>query len=66
MQRFIIVCRLLVTEAPYTLGYADTPAEAVKKARDFTKQGKRDVRIGDNEAQKHFDTETFAVQYGVR
>jgi len=35
-------------------------------ARGFTEAGKVDVRIGDNQEQKHLDTESFAKQYGVR
>lgn len=65
MKRFTIVSRLLSTAMPGVLGHADTAAEAVKMARGFTEAGKIDVRIGDNQEQKHFDTETFAKQYGV-
>ncbi|HYD86566.1 MAG TPA: hypothetical protein VEA80_03760 [Vitreimonas sp.] len=66
MKRFTIVSRLLVTPAPSVVGYADTPQEAVSIAHKATQDGKRDVRIGDNQAEKHFDTESFAKQYGVR
>ena len=65
MKRFTSVSRLLSTAMPGVLGHADTAAEAVKMARGFTEAGKIDVRIGDNQEQKHFDTETFAKQYGV-
>lgn len=65
-KRFTIVCRLLSTATPGVLGYADSAAEAVQKARGFTAKGSLDVRIGDVQEQKHFDTETFAKQYGVR
>ncbi|MBC7767906.1 MAG: hypothetical protein H7124_03895 [Phycisphaerales bacterium] len=66
MKRFTIVCRLLVTSVPHVLGYADSPGEAVTMARKFTQEGKRDVRIGDGQVEKHFDTESFAKEYGVR
>ena len=45
---------------------AETPAEAVKKARDFAKQGKRDVQIGDNQAAMYYPTEEFAAKHGIR
>lgn len=66
MKRFTIVCRLVSTATPGVLGHADSADEAVKLARGFTKSGSRDVRIGDNQEQKHYDTESFAKQYGVR
>jgi len=66
MKRFTIVSRLLVTPAPQVVGFADTPQEAVTIARKATKDGKRDVRIGDGQTEKHFDTESFAKEYGVR
>ncbi|MEZ5959806.1 MAG: hypothetical protein R3C30_05190 [Hyphomonadaceae bacterium] len=65
-KRFIIVCRLLTTARPGVLGYADAADEAVRMARGFTQNGSVDVRIGDNQEQKHYDTEAFAKQYGVR
>lgn len=65
-KRFTIVSRLMSTATPGVLGHADTAAEAVKMARGFTQNGKLDVRIGDNQEQKHYDTESFAKQYGVR
>lgn len=66
MKRFTIVSRLMTTPAPSLVGHADTPQEAVTMARKATQEGKRDVRIGDNQAEKHFDTESFAKEYGVR
>lgn len=65
-KRFTIVCRLVSTATPGVLGHADTAAEAVTMARGFTQRGSVDVRIGDNQEEKHFDTESFAKQYGVR
>lgn len=65
-KRFTIVCRLMTTPTPGVLGHADAADEAVKMARGFTQRGSLDVRIGDNQAQKHYDTESFAKQYGVR
>jgi|JRYD01.1.fsa_nt_gb hypothetical protein len=65
-KRFTIVCRLVSTATPGVLGFADTAAEAVQKARGFTQRGSIDVRIGDNQEEKHYDTESFAKQYGVR
>jgi len=65
-KRFTIVCRIVSTAMPGVLGHADSADEAVKMARGFTKNGSVDVRIGDNQEEKHYDTESFAKQYGVR
>lgn len=65
-KRFTLVCRVANTNLPGVLGHADSPAEALKMAKDFTAKGRADVRIGDNQAQKHFDPFTFAQEYGVR
>jgi hypothetical protein len=66
MKRFTIVSRLMVTPTPSLVGHADTPQEALTMARKATQEGKREVRIGDNQAQRHFDAESFAKEYGVR
>jgi len=66
MARYSILVRMLVTPKPMAIAEAETPAEAVKLARDATSQGKRDVQIGDNQAQMYFPTEEFAAKHGVR
>lgn len=66
MKRFSIVCRLLSTAQPMVLALSDTPEDALKQARSFEAQGRLDVRIGDNQAEKHYDLQAFASQYGVR
>ena len=66
MARFTIVSRFLVMPNPLPIGEAETPAEAVKKARDFAKQGKRDVQIGDNQAAVFYPAEEFAAMHGIR
>ncbi len=65
-KRFTLVCRVANTDLPGVLGHADTPAEAFKMANAFTAKGRSDVRIGDNQAQRHFDPASFAKEYGVR
>lgn len=65
-KRFTLVCRVANTNLPGILGHADTPAEALKMAKDFTAKGRSDVRIGDNQVQRHFDPVSFAKEYGVR
>jgi predicted RNase H-like HicB family nuclease len=65
-KRFTLVCRVANTDLPGVLGHADTPAEALRMANDFTAKGRSDVRIGDNQARKHFDPVSFAREYGVR
>lgn len=64
-KRFIIVCQLKTTSTPGVLGHSDNAAEAVKMARGFTQRGSQNVRIGDNQLEKHYDTESFAKEYKV-
>lgn len=64
--RYLILTRLMVSPRPVAIGEADTPAEAVRQARAFTAQGRRDVQIGDHEASQYFPTEEFAAKHGVR
>ena len=66
MARYTILTRLMVTPRPTAIGEADTPIEAVRMARAFTAQGRRDVQIGDNQAAQYFPTEEFAAKHGVR
>lgn len=66
MARYTILSRFMVTPRPLPIGEAETPAEAVKKARDFAKQGKRDVQIGDNQAATYYPMEEFAAKHGIR
>ena len=66
MARYSILARMLVTPKPMAIAEAETPADAVRLARDLTRQGKRDVQIGDNQSQMYFPTEQFAAKHGIR
>lgn len=45
---------------------ADTPQEAVRKAREFEKKGQRDLQIGDTQAEQYYPVAQFAAKHGVR
>jgi hypothetical protein len=66
MARFTILAEMFVVPRPVPIGEADTPADAVRKAREFAKQGKRDVQIGDSEVENYFPLEQFAAKHGIR
>jgi len=66
MQRFTILCRMMTLPKPMPIGEAASPADAVRIARAFTAQGKRDVQIGDRESESYSPTEEFAAKHGVR
>jgi hypothetical protein len=66
MARYSILARMLVMPKPMPIGEAETPADAVRMARDFARQGKRDVQIGDNQAEMYLPTEQFAAKHGIR
>lgn len=65
MKRFTILRRLMTTGRTLPIDYADTPAAAVQLARKYAEQN-IDVRIGDNQAEDHFDPQTFAAKHGLR
>ncbi|MBX3430364.1 MAG: hypothetical protein KF779_12360 [Hyphomonadaceae bacterium] len=66
MARYKILARMLALPKAMPIAEADTPAEAVNKAREFEKDGKEGVRIGDVEAAEHYPIATFAAKHGLR
>jgi hypothetical protein len=66
MARYSILSPLLTVPRNVAIGQADTPAEAVRIAREFAKQGKKGLQIGDNEAAHYEPLETFAAKHGIR
>ena len=66
MARFTILAQMMAVPRPVAIGEADTAADAVRKAREFAKQGKRDVQIGDSEIEDYFPLEQFAAKHGIR
>jgi hypothetical protein len=66
MARYSILARMMTLPRPLAIGDADTPADAVRKARAFTADGQRDVQIGDAQSETYFPTEEFAAKHGIR
>jgi hypothetical protein len=66
MARYQILSQLLSVPRPVQIGEADTPAEAVRVAREFEKQGRKHVNIGDVESAQYISIEQFAAKHGVR
>jgi hypothetical protein len=66
MARFQILAQMMTVPKPLAIGEADTPAEAVSKARELEQRGRQDLQIGDIQAGQYFSIATFAAKYGVR
>lgn len=66
MARYSILARMMTLPKPLAIGEAETPADAVRKARAFVKDGQRDVQIGDNQAEIYYPAEDFAAKHGIR
>jgi hypothetical protein len=66
MARYSILAQMMTLPKPLAIGEADTPADAVRKARAFTKDGQRNVQIGDNQSETYFPAEEFAAKHGIR
>ena len=65
MARFEILEQMRILPKPMAIGSADTPAEAVRIAREFEKQGHK-VEIGDLQVAEMYPIATFAAKHGVR
>ncbi len=66
MARFQILAQMLALPRPMPIAEADTPAEAVRKAREFEQKGRQDLQIGDSEAQQYYPVAQFAAKHGIR
>ena len=66
MARYQVLASMMTMPKPMRIAEAETPAEAVVKARAFEKQGKRGVQIGDTQAERYFPIAEFAAQHGIR
>jgi hypothetical protein len=66
MARYLILTQMLTLPRPMPIAEADTPADAVRMAREFEKKGRQDIQIGDTEAAQYFPIDTFAAKHGVR
>ncbi len=66
MARYQILAQMLALPKPLAIAEADTPADAVRKAREATQRGSQGVQIGDTQAEQYFPIDTFAAKHGVR
>lgn len=65
MARYEIIEHMRILQKPMAIGAADTPAEAVRMAREFEKEGHK-IEIGDIEAAEMYPIAAFAAKHGVR
>jgi hypothetical protein len=66
MARYLVLASMLAVPKPLPIAEADTPADAVRKAREFEQKGRSGLKIGDTEAAEYFDVVEFAAKHGVR
>ena len=66
MARYIILAQMMTIPKALPIAEADTPQEAVRKAREFEKQGRTDLQIGDSQAELYYPLQQFAAQHGIR
>jgi len=66
MARYQILAQMLALPKPMAIAEADTPADAVRKAREAAQRGSQGVQIGDTQAEQYFPIDTFAAKHGVR
>jgi hypothetical protein len=66
MKRFSVLRPMMTTGRPLPVAEVDTAAEALKLAKDYVAKGVVGVRIGDREAEDHFDPQTFAARHNIR
>jgi hypothetical protein len=66
MARYMILAQMLTVPKPMPIAEADTPADAVRKAREAEQRGSQGVQIGDTEAAQYFPIAQFAAKHGIR
>jgi hypothetical protein len=66
MARYQILAQMVTIGRPMPVAQADTPADAVRKARELEQKGKRDLQIGDTQAEQYFPVNAFAAKHGIR
>ncbi len=66
MARYQILAQMMTLPKPMPIAEADTPAEAVRKAREFEQKGRQDLQIGDTQVQQYYPVAQFAAQHGIR
>jgi len=66
MARYQILTQMLAVPRAMPIAEADTPADAVRKAREFQSKGAREVQIGDTQAEQYYSIAQFAAMNGIR
>jgi hypothetical protein len=66
MARYVILAPMMTVPRPMPIAEADTPADAVRKAREFEQKGKRNLQIGDTDAAQYYPIVQFAAMHGIR
>jgi hypothetical protein len=66
MARYLILAQMLAVPKAMPIGEAETPADALRKAREFEQKGRQDVQIGDTQAEQYYSLAQFAAQHGIR
>jgi len=66
MARYQILAQMLAVPKPMAIAEADTPAEAVDKARQAEQNGSQNLQIGDVEAAMYYSIAQFAAKHGLR
>jgi hypothetical protein len=66
MARYQILAMMMTVPKPMMIAEADTPQDAVRKAREFEKSGRRELQIGDTQAEQYYPLAEFASQHGIR
>ena len=66
MARFQILAPMLTLPKPMPVGQADTPADAVRLAREMEKKGRQNLQIGDSEIEQYIPVDAFAAKHGIR
>jgi hypothetical protein len=66
MKRYQILSQLLSVPRSVAVGEADTPAEAVRFARDYAKKGGNPpLSIGDTQTEQYIAFDEFLKKHGL-
>lgn len=65
-KRYQVLSQLLTVPRPISVGEADTPAEAVRIARDYAKKGGNPpLSIGDTQDETYISFNDFVKKHGL-
>jgi hypothetical protein len=66
LARYQVLTQMLTVPKPMVIAVAETPQDAVRKAREFEKKGRANLQIGDTQAEQYYPLAQFAAQHGIR